>query len=200
MDSALRHRDRCGDHGRADPCGLHRRPPGDRGLLRVRPALPGARLGRARPRPRSGRSPPKRSPRSSNGSAPTTSPRSASPISARPCWPGTGRPASPTALRSSGRTAVPPIVAANWPLRATFRSFESEPGWCSTPTSPARRLHGCWSTATFPSTTPWRSARSTRGWCGSSRVVAVSSPMSPTPAERCCATSGAARGTRNCAS
>ncbi len=82
---------------------------------RVPPALPAARLGRARSR-RHLEQPARDTSRvlaQREGHSPATSSPSASPISARPRCSGIAAPANLSAARSSGRTVAPPTCARN---------------------------------------------------------------------------------------
>ena len=110
---------------------------------RADPALPAARLGRARSRrdlAQRGRRPAAR-PRP----RPTArSPRSASPTSARRPSCGSARPAGRCTTRSSGRTGAPPNLCARWQQRGAGRNRgAAAPGLSSTPISRPRRSAGC---------------------------------------------------------
>ena len=113
-------------------------------LPRVHAALPAPGLGRARRRRDLGRHARRGEATRSTRPASTAArwPASASPTSARRSWPGTATPASRCTARSSGRTGAPPPAATSCATPATSRSCASAPGWCSTPTSPARRSSG----------------------------------------------------------
>ena len=189
-----RHRHRCGHHrGSVDgvrPVGHRRR----LGLPRVPAVLPPAGLGRARRRrdlalraadPGRGRAP-----RSPATVAP--SPPSASPTSARRRWCGTGAPAGRCTARSSGRTGAPRRAATSsgpsghLPLVRADHRPGARPvllGHQARVAADRGRHRGRART--------WPSAPSTRGCCGTSPAAEpCTPPTSPTPAARCCSTSG----------
>ena len=121
----------------------------------VHPALPPARLGRARRRPRSGPRCRRPSP-SSSASSTSPSPPSASPTSGRRSWRGTGAPASRCTAPSSGRTAARRAAATSSAPRASSRSCGPPPASCSTRTSPPPRRSGCSPRAAWRSRPTWR--------------------------------------------
>ena len=124
--------------------------PAGRAYREFEPALPAARLGGAR-RQRDLGGHARGGARGARGRRRGRRSRaSGSPTSARPWWPGTRAPASRCTARSSGRTGAPPRAATSCAPPAASRSSASAPGWCSTPTSPARRSSGCAARAGWP--------------------------------------------------
>ena len=122
-----------------------------RGLPRVHPALPAAGLGRARrARDLGGHARPSPARRSRMRARAPGELEALGITNQRETVVrvGPGAPASRCTTRSSGRTGAPPRAATSCASRATRRSSERAPGWCSTRTSRRRRSSGCSSTST----------------------------------------------------
>ena len=161
--------------------------------------FPRAGLGRARRRRRSGEAAARR--RSATSSSRSARRRRAIGITNQRetvvAWDrATGR-----AVRTGDRLAGPSHrgrAATSSSAAATSRSSASAPASCSIRTSRRRSSSGCSPSGVPRRRSTSRSARSTRGCCGTSPAARCTPPIRRTPAARCCSTSAALSGAPSC--